>query len=415
MSFKQILLKKGFFALMDKATVALIGFVYVVLSARIISTEEYGALMLALSIYNFLILYSDSGTGNALVKYAAEGREREKILGNAFRIKMLSLAAVSVLSMVFAFTLPEIFRTPQLFSLFLFIPVLMFSLVLNTFFKQLLQAEHRIKEIFYVDFTGLLTMSFLFFMAFEVRLLKGALDVLLILAITNLISAFLGFYLSKYMPAMEKDRKWSKKILRFSNYSSLSALGSIIYTRTDMIMLGLMLGAPAVAVYGSAWILASAVYIIPQAIYMVIFPMASKMSSERREREMPGLYWHGVAYSLSLSIPASLILIFFPYQVLSIVYGGRYMESAYVLQVLAFWGIIRPFGNLSGAFIDGMGKPRVNANIIWMTAGINVIANLILIPIYGVAGAAYASIIAFSVGAPVGMGYFFSRVREMNR
>ena len=413
-SFDGILLKKGSFALLDKATVALIGFIYVVLSARFISTQEYGALMLALSVYNFMILYSDSGTGNALIKYAAEGRDTEKVAGTAFRIKVLSVAVISVLSVVFAFTLPDVFRTPQLFQLFLFIPVLMFSLVLNTFFKQVLQAEHRIKEIFQIDFLGLLAMSFLFPFAFLTGFLRTGVDVLAILAAVNLISAFYGLRLVG-CPHMRRGARWAKKIIKFSNYSSVSALGSILYTRTDMIMLGFFLGASGVAVYGSAWILASAVYIIPQAAYMVIFPMASKMSSEHREREMLGLYWHGVAYSLALSIPASLVLMIFPRQILSIFYGGRYLESAYILQILALWGIIRPFGNLSGAFIDGMGKPQVNASIIWITAGINVAANAVMIPMFGAVGAAYASIIAFMVGAPIGMAYFISKSREMSR
>ena len=413
-SFDGVLLRKGGFALLDKATIALIGFIYVVLSARFISTQEYGALMLALSVYNFMILYSDSGTGNALIKYAAEGREERKVAGTAFRIKILSVGLLSVLSVAFAFTLPHVFRTPQLFQLFLFIPVLMFSLVLNTFFKQRLQAEHRIKEIFQIDFLGLVAMSSLFPAAFFMGFLRTGVDVIVILASVNLISAFYGLRFVGF-PHMERDSVWTKKILKFSKYSSISALGSMLYTRTDMIMLGFFLGASGVAVYGSAWILASAVYIIPQAAYMVIFPMASKMSSQHREREMLSLYWHGVAYSLALSVPASLILILFPRQILSIFYGGRYLESAYILQILALWGIIRPFGSLSGAFIDGMGKPHVNASIVWITAGINVAANAVMIPMFGVVGAAYASILAFLVGAPIGMAYFISKAKGMTR
>ena len=409
---KDILLRKGPYALLDKATVALIGFVYVILSARMISETEYGALMLAVSIYNFLILYSDSGTGNALIKYAAEGRERERVLSNAFRIKMVSAAIVSVLSIIFAFTLPSFFHIPELFPLFLYMPVLIFSMILNTFFKQGLQAEYRIREILLVDLLGLAVISVLFALFSLTGLLKSALHVMFILSIANLSSAAYGLKLSGYRPEWMKDPEWHRKIGRFSLFSSASSLGSILYTRTDMIMLGIFLGAVGVAEYSSAWVLASAVYLIPQAAYMVVFPAASELSVKGRKREMSTLYWKGVGYSLALSVPASLILMLFPEQILNLIYSGRYMDSADVLRVLALWGIIRPFGNITGAFIEGMGKPHVNASIIWITAGVNVVANSVLIPIFGVVGAAYASIISFLIGAPVGMIYLFSHIRR---
>ncbi len=415
---KDVLLKKGPYALLDKATIALIGFVYVVLSARIISTEEYGALMLALSIYNFLILYSDSGTGNALIKYGAEGKEREKVMGSAFRIKLLSAAAVSFLSIAFAFMLPSVFSSPQLFNLFLYMPVLIFSMILNTFFKQGLQSEHRIREIFFIDFLGLIAMA-VFFMVFGyLGILHSSLQVIVILSMVNFISALYGMRLAPHAISRIcriRDRLWERKILRFSAFSSVSSLGSIIYTRTDMVMIGIFLGTAGVAVYGSAWMLASAVYLIPQAAYMVVFPAASKLSFEGKENEMKRLYWKGVGYSLALSIPASLILILFPERILSVIYAGRYTESAYVLQILAIWGIIRPFGNIAGAFVDGMGKPHINAMVIWITAGINVVANIFFIPKYGVIGAAYASILAFMIGAPLSMAYVFFRFRGFDK
>ena len=408
---KDILLRKGPYALMDKATVALIGFVYIILSARMISETEYGALMLAISIYNFLIIYSDSGTGNALIKYAAEGREREKVLGTAFRIKMLSALTVSILSIIFAFTLPSFFHIPELFPLFLYMPVLIFSMILNTFFKQGLQAEYRIREIFFIDLLGLATISLLFLMLGYTGILDNALYVMVILSIANLSSALYGMKLSGYGLPWKKSSEWHRKIGKFSLFSSASSLGSILYTRTDMIMLGIFLGAAGVAAYSSAWVLASAVYLIPQAAYMVVFPAASKLSVQGREKEMSSLYWKGVGYSLALSVPASLILMLFPEQILNMVYSGKYTDSADVLRVLALWGIIRPFGNITGAFIDGMGKPHVNASIIWMTAGVNVVANIILIPLFDVVGAAYASIISFLIGVPVGMLFLFYHLR----
>jgi len=413
----RFILEKGSFAFLDKVILALMGFIYVVLSVRFLEKAEYGVMMLAFSIFGFLTIFGDTGVGNALIKYAAEKKEVDAVTTTALYLKAVSLVVFSGIAILFAFVLPPLFHAPQLFSLLLFFPAFFTALMASNFFKQILQANQMLKEITLVDSGALVSLVSLFLLARYAGMFTTALVVFALLSVSYIIAAGIGFYMSKNLFKLKNkiNHAWKKRIFRFAVFSSMGALGSMIYTRTDMLMLGAYLGPEAVAVYGSCWVIANAMYMVPQSIYMVLFPLSSEISSSTEypggwKKRMKEVYAKSVGYSLVFTVPMSLFVIAFPGQIINILYHGKYIESISVLRVLALWGIIRPFGNLSGAVIEGMGKPNVNAALVWATALVNIAANALFIPRFGVMGAAYASILAFFVGVPIGILFLMKKI-----
>ncbi|UCE73202.1 MAG: oligosaccharide flippase family protein, partial [Methanomassiliicoccales archaeon] len=117
-------MKKGKFALLDKFVFALVGFVYVFLSARLISIEEFGSLMISLSIFWFITVFSDAGIGNALIKYAAEedGDGLKKVITNSLFIKMCLSLILSIACVLMVLPLSYVFGSTALKTNLLFLP-----------------------------------------------------------------------------------------------------------------------------------------------------------------------------------------------------------------------------------------------------------------------------------------------------
>ncbi len=415
--FKRLVLEKGVYALLDKIVLALIGFLSIFLAARIIPQPEYGALMLSLSIYAFLILFGELGTGSALVKYGAEREDMGAVAINALFVKVLGALLFSFISVLLSSLLPDILHSPQLHTLLLIMPLLIAATIFNTFFKQLLHAKQQFKHLLCIDAAGLGTMLLLFLLLTHFHLMNSALNVLFILIATHVVSMLFGIFILRpfFHIRGELNTYWLSKITRFGSYATVGALGSMMYTRTDMLLLGYFLGAGSVAVYASAWTIANAMYIIPQAASMVFFPLVSRMSiSNRTDRHqlMRSVYIKSVGTVLLITVPLSLLFLLFPEMILHLLYKEKYLTAAPVLQVLALWGIIRPWGNLAGAGVEGMGKPNVNALLIWLATVLNLSGNILLIPRMGAVGAALASVIAFSVSGPICVCYFYYLTRQ---
>ncbi len=417
--FRKLMIEKGSYALMDKVVLAVTSFLYIIISARILPVDEYGALMLVISIYSFLILFGELGTGSALIKYGAERKDIKEVLSNTLFVKLIGAFVFSLLSVLLVLVLPGYFRTPQLYGLLALLPFFITGTILSTFFKQTLQSKHEFKRILMIDIIGLGAMVVLLVTLGTMGIIESSIHILMILAAVQFTTAVWGYRLSRPVLSFDKrlDMRWLAKLTRFGMYATIGSLGSIMYTRMDIIMLGIFLGSTSVAIYSSASVIAITVFIIPQAASMVYFPMVSRISvskSQTRYATIRSLYFKSVGTVLLITVPMSLVFILFPEKILYLLFQDKYLASAPVLRVLALWGIIRPWGNLSGAALEGLGKPNVNATLIWVATILNVTGNYILIPRMGAIGAAVASVIAFSISTPISMAYFFKITKQDN-
>ena len=89
----------------------------------------------------------------------------------------------------------------------------------------------------------------------------------------------------------------------------------------------------------------------------------------------------------------SIILFFGSDLIIRILYTGKFAEAAPVLKILSFALIGLALNNLTGIILNGLGFFRKNMNVTLLGLIINVILNLIFIPMYGIAAAAIITVI----------------------
>ena len=100
---------------------------------------------------------------------------------------------------------------------------------------------------------------------------------------------------------------------------------------------------------------------------------------------------------LAFIVPLSLIIFFFPKLIIHIVAGPEYYPAIVLLQLTILFSMVRPLSYQFGSTLDAIGKPAINftVNVLLMTA--NLILTIIFLKLYGGIGAAYATIIYYSV------------------
>lgn len=188
----------------------------------------------------------------------------------------------------------------------------------------------------------------------------------------------------------------SRVLLTQSWPLALASLMISLYTRTDVLCITYFIGVQAAGIYSVAIRLTECWYFIPSALATVAFPNLVKYRRENPERFYDLLtmscgagFWAAVFMALGITVTSPFIL---PWLL-----GPAYTESIPTLQITA-WALI--FLPLSGAasswlLIDSM--PRVTLYASLGTAPVNILANLILVPTMGIAGAAVALLISHAV------------------
>lgn len=225
------------------------------------------------------------------------------------------------------------------------------------------------------------------------------------------LQAATGGLLSDRRPATNEFVADARAFLRDSMPLLMSGIAVFIYMRVDQFMIAGMLGTEQVGLYSAVVTLAEAPLVLPALLLRAALPILTKESEvdpDARDRTLSTLmraafYLHALV-ALGLSLFSAPIIVF--------LYGEpfRPAAAAFSLQVLA-----APFvalGVLSAAWLV---LERCTGHALRRTligAVCNVLLNLLLIPRFGIAGAAAATLVAQLLATYVS-DVFFSRTRDL--
>lgn len=385
---------KGFYAIMDKGVVGLFGVVFGVLIIRQLPKEEFGAFLLSESFRVILVSSVDVAVGQAIIKYIAEREEADTpaILFNSLVFKAVLWAASTAALVVLSFFASDWFGGAGVGELLRLLPILMVSMLLNNQPKQFLTARLEIASVFALD----LSLFVIFLIGFYIfsGSLTTAKSVILLLSAVYLINSVQGWIriFGRVSLASRIDAEWMKKIFFFSKHALLNNIGMNVYNQSNPVIIGLLMDATAVAVFGSAMVFIQFFYMMGEAFNMIVFPLTSKESRSGGFARAAGIYEKYLSYMLIIFFPASFVIVAFPGTLLDLLYAGKYngTEAVTVLRLIGLWGLLAPFVRLLGSVVNGMERPDLLAMTVIIAAASNIALNFALIPFLGVTGSGAA-------------------------
>jgi len=177
----------------------------------------------------------------------------------------------------------------------------------------------------------------------------------------------------------------------------LSRIASFLYYRIDMFILSYLLGATAVGHYAIAVLLAELLWNIPSSLAPGVMYRSASDDSQSRDRVTAAACRH----TLMMCAAGSLAIGVFGKVLIEVAFGSEYVASVRPLIVLLPGTVLLSIGSVLANDFVGRGKQLMNSFAALVTLAINVPLNFVLIPRWGVSGAAAASAFSYSVGAVV--------------
>ena len=183
-----------------------------------------------------------------------------------------------------------------------------------------------------------------------------------------------------------------------------------IYGQTDRIMIGKMMTQTDVGFYSCAASIGTMVGFIPQAIMnsgktvIMTAKNENQISYEKSMRNtIAAVFW-------TMNIYAMFIILFGKYVIL-IMYGGEYLAAMSPLCILIWSYGFSYVGTLRNIWLICEDKKRYATLFSTIGAIANILLNLVLIPKYGIRGAAVATV-ATQVVTTFVMPYVFAETRR---
>ena len=393
--------------LIGTAVGMLLGFASRVIVVRYITLSEYGVFSLAVALMVIFSTVATLGLAQGATRYIAYFRgknELSKIKGVVFSSLGFTLIASVLLSIVLFFT-SDILSTKAFDDPELSTPLKIFSAAIP-----------------FSVLTGMLITIFRGFDRVDVRvyfqdILQGVLFPLLLGAVILLGLQFLGviyaslaatvitclalaIYTMKKSPLPVKGGESASPVGKGLLLFSLPLLGTamlgMIILWTDTMMLGYFKTSSDIGLYNGALPLARLMPIPLTSMAFIYVPVVSQLYSRGLMNEMKRSYQVLTKWIFSLSLPLALILLLFPITTLNFLFGYQYTEAAPALRILVVGLLIHTFLGANAMTLMVMGKTRL---LLWaslIAVLLNIALNISLIPLWGITGAAVASLAAYS-------------------
>jgi len=171
----------------------------------------------------------------------------------------------------------------------------------------------------------------------------------------------------------------------------ISSIFNLIYDKADIVILSAYLDYEKVAQYSVAY----TVYKLSSIVFSILlFPALNKFSGLTDDfQESFRLLLKYLVIIISVSIILIILLVLAAPYLIPIFFGASYLEASGLIKPLSFATILWALNALAGVFLNGLGKFK---KVMIATLGgmiLNIVCNVILIPILGVMGAVYSTII----------------------
>jgi O-antigen/teichoic acid export membrane protein len=392
--------KNSFFALLTHFIRLFANFFVFIGIARLYGPEEFGQFTAAHTLSTIFVLLADFGFDTLLVVEIARNKERvQQTINSYFSVKiLLSLLATVLMIIVVSFeTVSDTTRTLMyLFSLYV-----LFSSFINFFFY-LFRGHEEFHQETKISF---IMNSLLLVIVIGLSILHVSLFII--------AAAFIGTRLFGIAIAVKNAKgkfNWQEfrfsivnkeEFLRINIYGLYGIFGTVLFT-LDTVLLSFLTNDLQVGLYQSVIKLASLGLLSSDILVYSILPTLTKYYSNDYSQWLKlTQYSHRTLMFVGTFI--SFFMIVFPADIITLVYGAnRYDAAVPILRIFGCVIGIRYFSEAGGLILTSSHNQLKRLAVVILATFFNLLANIFIIPRYGIHGAAIISVLT---NIFLGIGY----------
>lgn len=378
-------------------------YLFRLLLAKNLSVDEYGLVFAVVAFFSLILIFATFGLSPALSKLIAEFDVRrqtgkiKEILGWATVILFSSSAIIMLLAFALADWLAAVyFDTPDAALLVRLYGLAFFLLPFTLLIRSTFRGKQRMDlEAAYQFFFGLSLPVTAFV------LLKLGYGVLAAMYSYILMPILLIVLFSRNMYRLISDgrhfrlrKKTLKKLVLFGLPFTVTGFSATLLANTDTVLLTGMSSLYEVGLYQAALPTANILLLFGSILATVLLPLSSELWKRNKKDIITDSLSKLYTYAVMGFLPIVLTFIVYADFILNILFGNEFSEATAALQILAVGAAFLVFNAINSATLSGIGFPKENAKAIMGGVVVNIIANLLLIPSFGITGASIATMLS---------------------
>ncbi len=402
-------LKQSFWSTLVIYFGVLLGFINsIILFPKFLTTEEIGLIRQIISASTILIPIATFGASSTYVKYYPLFKESLEEKKQFFSLNLLIiLISYSIVLFFLFFLLDEIKllfseKSQLFFDYFYIVYFILFIMSISILIEAYLRARYdtilsniingvsnRFLTAVTVILLSLSVIDFDYLIKSQVIIYSIGLIVLIYYANKkDKLSVTIKF---------EKIKKHFSKIFNYRSYAFLGSFSNIIVLNVDVLMVTSLLGLSQTGIYTTAFYIGMVIEIPRRAISQISIPFISENIKNNKIKEIEKNYKEVSLHQMLIGILFFILVVTNLDNIFSLIpNSNEFIKGKDVVYIIGLSKLIIMFFSYNSELISLSKYYRFTVITIIILAFVSIILNLILIPKYGMIGAAYASLISIA-------------------
>ena len=384
-------------------------FLIALMLARLLGADSYGLYVLAVSAATLFASFSALGLDDAMVRYVAIRSGRGDQLGVRETIKLGVLVAtvggVLIGIVMFAAAQPiaeGIFHEPRLTHLLRLLAIIVPFLSLSNVLAGTARGFGRMDYVALAEnvVQSLVRLALVAVIALAMQGLNVTVSVIAFGISDVTATIVLIVLLQKYFPVSRlregEMREVAPEVFRFAIPLWLSGMLRQFRRSFQTILLGATAAAASVGIYSIVSSITTVGHICLLALFVAVKPTLARLHDIGDREGLTHLYTTATRWAYTITLPFFLVIVLFRESIL-LVFGESFAAGSTALLIFAFAEVVNAGTGICGPVLDMTGHTMMKlVNAITLTV-LLVGGNVLLIPRYGVVGAAIASLVGIGV------------------
>lgn len=374
--------------------------------ARLLGPLGFGLYAIGWTISRIVTLITPLGLNIGVIRYGARfwRKDPARLKGVLIQCIGLSFAAGTLFTAVFYFGAPwiaaRVFDKPESAPVIRWFSLAFPLMTCVTVTAAATRISHRMKFGTVTEDMSQPISDILLFVAFYLIGWRVA-GAVVACVISFVVATLIGLrYVYRLFKDVLKPNVTAiypgKELVTFSLPASLTGVFGVLLIWVDRLFVGFYRPAAEVGIYSAASQISVTFSIILGGFAAIFSPMAADLYHHGELGRLEELYRISTKWGLYLSVPPFLLTLFAPKLVMGVLFGRAYVSGWPVVLILTFAQVVNAGTGPVGYLLVMAGYQKRMFHISGSMFVLAVVLGLILVPRYGMTGAAIATSIALS-------------------
>lgn len=378
--------------------ITLVGFFATMFYAHWVGPDVLGVYFVFLSVFNILCVFMDLGVNYASTNLMCQGKDPDTYFSANAGIHIL-LFSVTIFGLLIIHTFFPVVESADLLILLIVSAALMTGLSIT---NVAITASNRLglaaTATLLNNVSKIVIQVIAVLLGYQVYgLIGGMIAGLLIQVIIE--AKYIDYHLKRF--SISEVRQ----VFSYSNWAFLATTGTVLFDNLNPLIIGYFMSVADVGVFGVCWTFSFFALFVSTALCSTLYVKVSRWQAAGNSSAIAVSLSKAITYSLIFAVPILAGSLVVGGHLLYYLYGATFTIGATALVIIIGMRVVQSISQLYSNYLIATDHAREAVYGVAAGITVNIALTVILVPLFGLPGAAAASLVNILINLCVARKY----------